>query len=55
MNDRIRDLVLKRTDASGIYRVAREQGMVNMFEDGIVKALAGLTSVEEVLRVTREN
>lgn len=55
VNDRIRDLVLKRTDASGIYRVAREQGMVNMFEDGIVKALAGLTSVEEVLRVTREN
>jgi len=55
VNDQIRDLVLKHADSAGIYRAAREQGMVSMFEDGIIKALAGLTSVEEVLRVTREN
>ncbi|HXK57355.1 MAG TPA: ATPase, T2SS/T4P/T4SS family, partial [Gammaproteobacteria bacterium] len=55
VNDGIRDLVLKRADSAGIYRAARAQGMVNMYEDGIGKALAGLTTVEEVLRVTREN
>ena len=55
VNDGIRDLVLKRADSSSIYRAARAQGMINMSEDGIGKALAGLTTVEEVLRVTREN
>jgi len=55
VNDGIRELVLKRADTGSIYRAARTQGMVNMLEDGIVKALAGLTTVEEVLRVTREN
>jgi len=55
VNDGIRNLVLKRADAAGIHRAAREQGMINMSEDGIVKALAGQTTVEEVLRVTREN
>ena len=55
VNDGIRDLVLKRADSGSIYRAARQQGMVNMAEDGIVKALAGLTTIEEVLRVTREN
>jgi len=55
VNDGIRDLVLKRSDSAGIYRAARDQGMINMSEDGIVKALAGLTTIEEVLRVTREN
>jgi len=30
------------------------EGMRAMYDDGIVKALAGLTSFEEVIRVTRE-
>ena len=55
VNDTIRELVLKRADSSKIYRAAREQGMVSMFEDGVIKALAGQTTIEEVLRVTREN
>ena len=52
MSDQIRDLVLKRCDVGDIARVAAEQGMVTMRDDGLAKATAGLTTVEEVLRVT---
>jgi len=34
---------------------AIKEGMLTMFEDGIRKSLAGVTTIEEVLRVTREN
>ena len=30
-------------------------GMVTMYEDGMRKAISGITTFEEVLRVTREN
>jgi len=52
MSDQIRDLVLKRCDVGDIARAAAEQGMVTMRDDGLAKAVAGLTTIEEVLRVT---
>ena len=52
MTDAIRELVLKRCDAGEIARRAHEQGMVTMRDDGLAKAVAGLTTIEEVLRVT---
>jgi general secretion pathway protein E len=52
MSDQIRDLVLKRCDVGDIARAAAEQGMVTMRDDGLAKAAAGLTTIEEVLRVT---
>ena len=52
MSDQIRDLVLRRCDAGDIARAAAEQGMVIMRDDGLAKAVAGLTTIEEVLRVT---
>ncbi len=54
VNDQIRQLILERASAEVIERVAHEQGMVSMYEDGISKALAGQTSIEEVLRITRQ-
>lgn len=54
VNDQIRQLILERASAEVIERVAREQGMVSMYEDGILKALDGQTSIEEVLRITRQ-
>ena len=54
VNDKIRQLILERASAEVIERAAREQGMVSMYEDGISKALAGQTSIEEVLRITRQ-
>jgi general secretion pathway protein E len=52
MSNEIRDLVLKRCDVGDIARLAADQGMVTMRDDGLQKAVAGLTTIEEVLRVT---
>ena len=53
MDDQIRHQVLQRSSSEHIYRTAREQGMLSMFEDGFSKVLAGLTSTAEVLRVAQ--
>ena len=55
LTDAIRSLILRRTDAATIEQAARQAGMRTMFEDGLVKALAGETTIEEVLRVTQES
>ena len=55
LNDALRRLLMQHADASDIERAARESGMRTMYEDGLRKALAGLTTVEEVLRVTQED
>jgi general secretion pathway protein E len=54
MTDELRELVLKRCDVAEMNRLAVDQGMVPMREDGLTKVLAGETTVEEVLRVTPE-
>ena len=52
INDGIRDLILERASTSTISRKARADGMMTMREDGIQKVIAGITCLEEVLRVT---
>ncbi len=47
----IRRLVLSHADASQIKDVAVKEGMVTLLENGIKKAMEGITTVEEVLRV----
>lgn len=54
MSDPVREAILRRADAGTLQRVALETGMRPMFLDGIDKVMAGVTTVEEVLRVTRE-
>ena len=54
VNDSIRSLILHHAEASELQRVAVEQGMRTMYDDGMMKALAGETTIEEVLKVTRE-
>ena len=54
MTDPIRRLILRHAEATEIQHQAQEEGMVPMYEDGLRKALAGLTTVEEVLLVTRD-
>ncbi|ULU23261.1 type II secretion system ATPase GspE [Dyella terrae] len=55
MTDPLRRMVMQRADAGEIERVARSEGMRTMYEDGIAKAVAGVTTLEEVLRVTQES
>jgi len=54
VSDSIRRLVLQHAEAREIQRVAIEEGMRTMYQDGMLKALDGTTTVEEVLRVTRD-
>ncbi len=54
MSDPLRRLVMQRADAGEIEKQARAEGMRTMYEDGIAKAVAGVTTLEEVLRVTQE-
>ena len=53
VDDNIRRLVLKTSDANQINDLAITQGMITLQQDGIQKVLAGMTTAEEVLRVTR--
>ena len=53
MSDRIKDLVVKRAASDKIMKVAESEGMTIMMEDGIRKVLNGVTTLEEVLRVTK--
>jgi general secretion pathway protein E len=55
MNDELRRAVMRHAGMGEIEELARKSGMRTMFEDGIAKALAGLTTIEEVLRVTEES
>jgi general secretion pathway protein E len=54
MSEPIRRLVLAHAEAGQIAQQAAAEGTRSMFEDGLAKALAGKTTVEEVLRVTQE-
>jgi general secretion pathway protein E len=54
MTDEIRKLVLHREDMGAIHRAAVAAGMRTLYEDGMCKVVRGITSLEEVLRVTRE-
>jgi general secretion pathway protein E len=54
MDESIRRLIMRRADATEIQRTAIEGGMRTMYQDGLHKALAGVTSMEEVIRVTEE-
>lgn len=47
----IQQLILKRATSAEIQKMAQEQGMVTMREDGYLKALAGRTSLTEINRV----
>ena len=55
MNDELRRAVMRHAGMGEIEQIARETAsMRTMYEDGIVKAMAGLTTIEEVLRVTED-
>jgi len=54
LSEKIKELILKNASAGEIDKQAREEGMVTMLEDGFIKAAEGVTTIEEVLRVTSE-
>jgi general secretion pathway protein E len=53
MEDDIKRLILKTSDSNQISDLAIRHGMTNLLYDGAQKVLAGITTIEEVFRVTR--
>ena len=54
INDFIREAIMRRADAGEIKKIAIKNGMITLLEDGFKKAVAGLTTIEEILRVVNE-
>jgi len=54
MSSAIKDIVMKGGTSDAIEEQAKKEGMITMLEDGIFKAVQGVTTIEEVLRVISE-
>ena len=54
INDAMRHLIVKTADATVLKEEAVRSGMRTLKQDGWSKVLAGLTTPDEVLRVTQE-
>src|SRR3954467_4384001 len=55
MTSAIRKMTFKGESTLALRRVARKQGMRTLFEDGMIKAIKGVTTLEEVLRITHHD
>ena len=54
LNDEIRRKIMANADAVDLTQAARRNGMRNLREDGWLKMREGVTTVDEVMRVTQE-
>jgi general secretion pathway protein E len=54
MTDTIRGMIMRHVTSGEVRQQAIADGMQTMYENGLSKAVAGVTTIEEVLRVTRE-
>jgi len=54
LDDPIKNLILKTSDSNAIKRKAVGQGMITLRQDGALRVLNGITTVEEVHRVTQK-
>jgi general secretion pathway protein E len=54
LDDSIKNLILRTSDANAIKRQAIDQGMLSLRQDGAQKVLDGITTIEEVFRVTQQ-
>ena len=54
MTDQLEEIILQKGSEAVIFQQARNQGMMTMKQDGILKVLEGITTIEEVLRVAEE-
>ncbi len=54
MSPKIEELITSKADADSIKQQAVKDGMTTMMDDGMAKARQGITTIEEVMRATRE-
>lgn len=54
MTSQLKEMIAENLSEADIFKQVRAEGMISMEEDGILKVLAGVTSLEEIMRVTKE-
>jgi type IV pilus assembly protein PilB len=54
VDDEMQKLIVSRATAEEVKDMAMEKGMISMRQDGILKALTGMTTIEEVNRVASD-
>jgi len=54
VDDDIKKMIAQKATSEEIEKAARAKGMLTMVEDGFLKAVQGITSLEEIMRVTKE-
>lgn len=54
MTDPVRKLIMAHEEAGAIQKLAIAEGMQTLYENGLVKVIEGITTLEEVMRVTSE-
>jgi type II secretory ATPase GspE/PulE/Tfp pilus assembly ATPase PilB-like protein len=52
MDDAMRDIVTRNPDVNQLRKLARERGLVTLRQDGLDKVVKGMTTVDEIMRVT---
>ena len=52
MSDRIREMILQKRPTSEIRRLAKEEGLISLREAAVAKAMAGVTTLKEINKVT---
>jgi type II secretory ATPase GspE/PulE/Tfp pilus assembly ATPase PilB-like protein len=50
----VADMIMERKSSQEIQDQAEKEGMILMWEDGFIKAVKGITSIDEILRVSKE-
>jgi len=55
VNEDIRSLIMRQSDSSTIKKMAIKRGMLTLRQDGIQKVVNGITTTEEMVRVTQED
>lgn len=53
-SENVQKMIVSNSTSEEIQKTAMSEGMVTMQLDGLIKAMLGMTSIEEILRVTRE-
>jgi type II secretory ATPase GspE/PulE/Tfp pilus assembly ATPase PilB-like protein len=54
ITEKLSKLILQKSDANTIEEEAKHEGMITMKQDGFLKVIEGLTTIDEILRVAEE-
>jgi len=54
VDEAMRHAIMRGADAAELHNLARKSGLITLYEDGLRKVAAGVTSLEEILRVTQD-